>query len=336
MKVEESFVMKNSIVHPVPVMDKLGRTFKKLRISVTSSCNFHCEYCVPEGKDHPKSLSLPPEKLADIALKINEIAPLASIRITGGEPLLYKGLVSLVSYLKHGGIRHIGMTTNGSLLAGKIHELQKAGLDSINVSLDSLDENISRKLSRSSRFLDILHGIETSLAIGMRVKLNCTVMKDSNESQIIPLLAYAIKNSIPIRYIELMEMGHLKGKMPEKLFLTEDILNTIRMKYNFRPVPRAKGSTADYWEIIDPNSLSSTSHQFGIISNISRPFCSDCDRLRLSSEGNIFGCLSVNHGFNATEANTSTKMGFLLNQALGQKQPIRFTGSELSMRSIGG
>jgi len=309
------------------ITDSLGRTFKKLRISVTSSCNFHCEYCVPEGESHARVKSLSPDELADIALKINSVTPLDSIRITGGEPLLYKGVSKLVRLLKEGGIHKVSLTTNGSLLAGKMESLKEAGLDSVNISLDSLDEVISGKMSRSARFSDILHAVDVAIASGIKVKLNCTAVKDRNESQIVPLLEYAMEKNIPLRYIELMEMGHLKGHMPDKLLLAADILSLIKAKFSFHPAKRETSSTADHWEIEN-----SGGYQFGIISNISKPFCSDCDRLRLSSEGKIYGCLSVNQGFDfqATDINS------ILVNALHQKQTLKFTGSDLSMRSIGG
>ena len=311
------------------VTDTFGRTFKKLRISVTSSCNYLCEYCVPEGYSHQRKQSLPPDELAAIALKINKVTPLSSIRITGGEPLLYKGLPELVSRLKQAGIAKVSLTSNGSILATRVPALLAAGLDSVNISLDSLDENIFRALSRTGKLQDVLDSIAACQDKGLAVKLNSTVVKNSNDSQILPLLEFAMENNIAVRYIELMEMGHLKNHMPEKLFLSRDILSIISQKYKINPVKRDAGSTADYWE-------TETGYRFGIISNISKPFCEDCDRLRLSSEGQIFGCLSVNQGFDGTRLDTEDATAFILGRALAQKQDKKFTGSDLSMRSIGG
>jgi cyclic pyranopterin phosphate synthase len=252
-----------------------------------------------------------------------------TIRLTGGEPTLYRELVPLVAGIKNSGIHQIKMTTNASLLGPKVEALQKAGLTSINVSLDAVEPQAFHSISGRRNLPRILDGIEKAVRAGIGVKINCVVMKGVNDHQILPLLLFSRERNIPIRFLELMQMGHLHGNFKQHFFSEKEIISTIAQAYNFIEMPREYAATAKYFVMPD-------GYQFGIISNESDPFCNDCNRLRLDSYGNIFGCLSDNTPINITEhLHNPEKIHVKLKQALSQKK-MKFSGSKLSMLAIGG
>ena len=163
----------------------------------------------------------------------------------------------------------------------------------------------------------------------MVVKINSVIMKGMNDGQILPLLELAMSRDLRIRYLEVMAMGHLHDHSKEYLFTQDEILAAIAGRYNFVPVGRAGSATSRYWRL-------DSGHFFGIIANESQPFCQDCDRLRLDSQGHIYGCLSSNHPIPLVIGDSDEVWGKKLREALLQKQAIRFTGSDLSMLQIGG
>lgn len=318
-----------------PIQDKYGRTFKTLRVSLLNHCNLGCVYCVA-GEDELKQSNsvaahphLPVADLLGIIERLHEQLQLETIRLTGGEPLLYHELVTLIRGIRSIGISQIKLTTNGFLLERLAGRLKEAGLESINVSLDAIDEAVFFRMSRRHDAQRIVGGIDAALSAGLSVKINTVVMKNMNESQIIPLLELAISRQIPIRYLEIMAMGHLHDQSEKYLITRDEILETIAENYRFEPLGRAGSATASYWQTED-------GHRFGIIANESEPFCQDCNRLRLDSQGNIFGCLSSNHPIALQKEDNGKHLHGKLQEALLQKQTLRFTGSELSMLDIGG
>jgi len=315
------------------IKDKLGRQFKTLRLSLTSRCNFACNYCVPENKTVKMSpickAGLSYEELAQEVLKIHKLVNLKNVRLTGGEPTLYKDLIPLIRLLKEMKIPKVTITTNGHSLERLIGNLVLSGIDAINISLDAIDATTFKKLSRRNSLEKVLRGIEKTLEYDIPVKINSTIMKGQNDDQIIPLLDYALERNATIRFLELMQMGHLYQNHNQYFFSEEEILDKIAKKYNFEKTEKPISSTANYWNI---ETINNKENKFGIIANHSSPFCGDCDRLRLDENGKIYGCLSVNKGFRIKENNLPQ----ILPQALAQKQSKHFHGSELSMQAIGG
>jgi cyclic pyranopterin phosphate synthase len=221
------------------------------------------------------------------------------------------------------------MTTNGSLLAQKIADLQKAGLTSINISLDALDPQAYNKISRRKNLHRILDGIDKTIALGVGVKINCVVMKGVNDNQILPLFNFARERNIRIRFLEVMQMGHLYENFEEHFFSEKEIIQTIAQEYEFIELPREESATAKYFLMKD-------GYHFGVISNESDPFCNDCNRLRLDSYGNVYGCLSNNTAINISDyLQDRQEVKERLKEALAQKK-MKFSGSKLSMLAIGG
>lgn len=310
--------------------DPYGRSFRKLRISLTGSCNLACMYCTPnKSTPHAPDQAWGNKELMAAIRSLHNLLALQQIRLTGGEPTLYPGLLNLVTAIKLLAVPDLGMTTNGYSFASKARALKEAGLDSVNISLDALEPGIFQQISRRPHLHRVLEGIDQAMDAGLRVKINCVVVKGLNEGQILPLFSWARDRKIPIRFLELMKMGHLHHNDSRLLFTQHEILEIISEKYAIWPLGRSASATAAYWELTD-------GYRFGIIANETASFCSDCDRLRLDSSGNLYGCLSSNMAVSIREsAGDETALGKCLEKALQHKKQ-QFTGSELSMMQIGG
>lgn len=335
------------------IRDQYGRTFRTLRVSLLSRCNLGCVYCVaglgdarsggdggPVGEDgrgigsgmvvdEELGQSLEASELLEIIRKLHAQLGLETVRLTGGEPLLYPGLTGVVEGLRSMGIRRISLTTNGSLLERKAAALKQAGLESINVSLDAIDEAVFVRMSRRNSVVRVIRGIDSALDAGLSVKLNAVVMKGMNDDQILPLLEFAFTRGITIRFLEVMAMGHLYHQSARYLLSRQEILQIIGERFSLTQLEREPSATAQYW-------VTNRGQRIGIIANESEPFCRDCDRLRLDSSGRIYGCLSSNHPIALGIGEAAAEWDGKLRAALAQKQAVRFTGSELSMLHIGG
>lgn len=269
------------------------------------------------------------DELAEIVKELHQTLNLNTIRLTGGEPTLFPKLTILIEKIADLGIP-VKMTTN-AFHAEKISKnLSDAGLKAVNISLDALNEEVFQKISKRKNLQKVLNNIEDYLASGIETKLNSVIVNGVNSCEIIPLLEYAQKLNVPIRFLELMKMGHLFSSGHDQYFISEnDILQIIKSKYNFIKNIREAHATAHYFTL-------DNGYKFGLISNESEPFCDDCDRLRLDIYGNIYGCLSSNTPINIAKLQKSSALDDALENALLQKQKQKFSGSTLSMMAIGG
>ncbi len=313
------------------ITDQTGRTFKNLRISLLNNCNFACVYCTDDDETNIISQinSFSVKDLIKQVSKLHAHLNLESVRLTGGEPLLYSDLEELIAGLLFIGISKIKMTTNGFLLEKRVKKLAASGLKEINISLDAATDLSFFRMTRRDKFEVVKQGIDAALRAGLIVKLNAVILKGKNDDQIIPLLDFASERNIVIRFLEVMSMGHLYQNKDDYFISQYDILKKIAMYHKFVSLPRKPSATANYWKTTDGNI-------FGIIANTSQPFCQDCDRLRLDNKGNIYGCLSENEPIEISKALSDQEFEHYLRIALSQKQNIKFTGSELSMLEIGG
>lgn len=314
-----------------PITDKYGRTFKTLRVSLTNTCNLACRYCVdPSAKNQDKNIhqkTLSTEQYLKIIEVLHTVLKLETVRLTGGEPTLYKELIPLIIGIRDRGIEKIKMTSNATQLDA--FNLKKAGLTSVNISLDAIDAAISFDISKRNKLLQILTSIDKAIEAGIQVKINSVVMKGVNDNQVLKLFEYAKARNISIRFLELMQMGHLYHNFHQHFLSEEQILKTISAHYEITPLGREINATAKYWRTKD-------GYKFGIISNESDPFCNDCNRLRLDSYGNIYGCLSDHHPITILDCLEDEQViKERLLTALSQKK-TKFSGSELSMLHIGG
>lgn len=319
------------------------RSFSKLRISITNHCNFSCLYCVsdyehknkiqhqPDHNEHSENKQpLQLDEYLDIISCLHQKLNLKSIKITGGEPLLFAEIEDLVSGIKQIGVPQVSLTTNGFLLKRKAKSLKRAGLDAMNVSLDALHPDVFRKMSRNGMLQPVLEGIDEAIANGFNLKINTVIMKGVNENQTLPLLDFALQKKILLRYIELMKMGPLHENINQYFYSTQNILDSIRAKYSINALAKEVNDTSNYWAIDGKKA-------FGIIANESIPFCSDCNRLRLDSYGNIYGCLSKLIAINIKDDyRIASRLEEKLTTALSHKQEEKFSGNKKTMKSIGG
>jgi cyclic pyranopterin phosphate synthase len=321
------------------IKDQHGRTFKTLRISLTNLCNFGCVYCVnSDDKGEVNEVNSSPllhldyNVLAEYVILLHKVLNFESVRLTGGEPMLYQNLIPFIHILSSNGIKSIKMTTNGFSLKQKAEALAAAGVKDINVSLDAVDPDVFRTVAKRNFLKQVLDGIDAAQHNSISVKLNSVIMRGLNENQILPLLDYAMSKNIALRYLELMRMGHFYSKnFNENFFPMKEIITTISTKYTLHPYNyRNPSATARIFQL-------ENGFEFGIIANESEPFCSDCDRLRLDSSGNIYGCLSEEKSeYIGSIVHDEVKLSEKLLEALKHKQPLKFKGSPLKMISIGG
>ena len=315
------------------MIDLHGRNINKLRISLTEVCNMACTYCVTSLSDHKRVPDeLKTEQMLRLVRMLKDYAGIEKVRLTGGEPLLYPNLITIVSGINEMGITSIGMTTNGQLLARKAKDLAEAGLKNVNFSLDSLDPENFKRMGRVGKLHKTLEGIDACLKYGLSVKVNMVVMKGENDDEIVKMLEYGVVHGVEIRYLELMGMGPLHKNGDQKLVSMEEILEQISAKYDVQLVSSESDSTSiRYWV---PGGY------FGIIPNNSAPFCSTCSRLRLTSNGQLIGCLSnpsrvsVSHLLEQNDPEDALQK--LVKKSISYKQDVTFTGSSLVMSKVGG
>lgn len=283
--------------------DALGRPLRDLRISVTDRCNFRCSYCMPKevfDKDYPY---LPHASL----LTFEEITRVAKqfvahgvqkIRLTGGEPLLRKNIEVLIEQLAalrttEGQPLDITLTTNGSLLARKAQALKAAGLQRVTVSLDGLDDAVFRGMNDVDfPVADVLAGIEAAQAAGLGpIKINMVVKRGTNDHEILPMARHFRGTGIVLRFIEYMDVGATNGWRMDEVLPSAEVVQRIHAELPLVPLESsAPGETAQRWGYADGGG------EVGVISSVTQAFCGDCNRARLSTEGQLYLCLFATQG----------------------------------------
>jgi cyclic pyranopterin phosphate synthase len=272
------------------LVDRYGRVATDLRVSVTDRCNLRCSYCMPaEGLDWlPKPELLTFEeitRLVSVAVSLG----VSSVRLTGGEPLLRRGLPDLVGMLAALEPRpRIAMTTNGLGLDRLAAPLAAAGLDRVNVSLDTVDREAFTQLTRRDRLADVVTGLAAAAAAGLApVKINAVAMRGVNDEHAADLLAWAIDRGYELRFIEQMPLDAQHAWERTSMVTAEEILARLGERFTLTPEPgEVRGSApAETW-LVDGGPA-----RVGVIASVSRPFCGTCDRMRLTADGQLRSCL---------------------------------------------
>lgn len=276
--------------HVGGLVDRFGRVATDLRVSLTDRCNLRCAYCMPpEGLDWLPS----PELLTDdeivrlvgiaVSLGVDEV------RFTGGEPLLRRGLVDIVRRVAQLEPRpRLSLTTNGIGLARLAEPLAQAGLDRVNVSLDTLDRELFKTLARRDRIDDVFAGLAAADAAGLRpVKVNAVVMRGVNEDEAVPLLRWCLERGYELRFIEQMPLDAQHAWNREEMVSADELLERLTAAFDLTPEgEQVRGSApAETW-LVDGGP-----GRVGVIGSVSRPFCGTCDRVRLTADGQIRNCL---------------------------------------------
>jgi GTP 3',8-cyclase len=273
-----------------PLIDPFDRVVRDLRISVTDRCNFRCTYCMPEeGMDWlPRSDILSFEELERVARICVERFGFTGIRLTGGEPTVRAHLPVLVEKLA-GLDTDLAMTTNGATLALMAADLKRAGLRRINVSLDSLQRERFLALTKRDRLDEVLAGIDAAVAAGFDpVKVNVVLMRGVNDDEILDFARFGRAKGVGIRFIEWMPLD-AQGAWNDRIVVTYDeIVRVLQAEFDLEPVPGRGSQPAERFRYLDDGANGS---EIGVIASVTRSFCGDCDRVRLTAEGQFRNCL---------------------------------------------
>lgn len=321
------------------IVDRQGRRFRNLRISLTAACNYACTYCVPDGKRLVAAQDeLSAEAMARGVAYLIEAAGIERLRITGGEPLVSPRLDPFLRQVSQLGLDDISLTSNGQLLERKLPLLVECGIRRLNISLDTLDASAFRQIARGGDLATVLSGLQATRAAGLKIKVNMVPLRGQNLDQVLPLLDYCLENGFELRFIELMRMGHLArdGNAFNQQFIgLQELLELIGSRHEYTQASAPLDATALRYAIPGAG-------HFGVIANESVPFCRTCSRLRLSSTGWLHGCLSssnrhyVGDLLDKPRHQALPALQRLLVKALGDKQDLAFSGGVTVMKIIGG
>jgi cyclic pyranopterin phosphate synthase len=268
------------------LIDTFGRVHTDLRVSVTDRCNFRCAYCMPEeGMEWlERGGILTYEEIERIASILVREAGVKSIRLTGGEPTVRARLPLLVARLAALGVE-LSMTTNGATLALVANDLRAAGLQRINISIDTLDHERFRELTKRNELDRVLEGIQAAVSAGFDpVKLNVVPMRGINDDEILSFLHFGQENGVIVRFIEFMPLDAQGRWSNDRVVTAKEILEIAASEFDFAPIVRGS-SPAERFRFTDGSG------EFGVIASVTEPFCEACDRMRLTADGQLRNCL---------------------------------------------
>jgi cyclic pyranopterin phosphate synthase len=274
-----------------PLVDVFGRVHRDLRISLTDRCSLRCTYCMPEQGNEwlARNSILTTDEIERVA-RIAAEDGISTFRLTGGEPLLRRDIVDVVARLARiespDGPVTIAMTTNGIRLPELLPALVEAGLDRLNISIDTLRRDRFAELTRRDRLEEVREAIAAAAASGLRpLKLNAVAMRGVNDDELVDLVEFAVAHDAQMRFIEQMPLdaGHTWDR--SQMVTREEILEALGRRWELTPVPGRGGAPAERW------ALDGGPHTVGVIASVTAPFCGDCDRMRLTADGQLRNCL---------------------------------------------
>jgi len=327
------------------LVDSFGRKIINLRISVTDRCNLRCSYCIPQEEVEwlPRAEVLTFEEITRF-VRVAAGLGIRKLRITGGEPLLRKGLPDLVAMLVAiPGIEDVGMTTNGIGLTRLARPLREAGLRRLNVSLDTLDREAFQRLTRRDEIEAVLAGLRAAADAGFQpIKINAVVQRGVNDSAVLPLAKMARERGFILRFIEYMPIGMGDGWRKDVVVTNAEILETLRTIAPLEPVglPDGVAGPAERWRFVDGRG------EIGLIGSVTEPFCDKCNRIRITADGKLRTCLFsiVEHDVRALLRGgaADAEIADLVVRAVAKKEPGHKIGQPdfikpiRTMSSIGG
>ncbi|MGB7859879.1 MAG: GTP 3',8-cyclase MoaA [Acidimicrobiia bacterium] len=287
------------------VTDLFDRPVRDLRVSVTDRCNFRCTYCMPKevfGPDHdflPRDQLLTFEEIVSVVHAF-AVRGVNKVRITGGEPLLRKGIVDLVEMISLvEGIDDLTLTTNASLLARKAEALKAAGLHRVTVSLDAMDDPTFQKMNDVGFPVGtVLEAIDAASEAGLGpIKVNCVVQRGVNEHSVLDMARYFKNSGHIVRFIEYMDVGNTNGWRLDDVVPASEMISTINRELPLQPVPpNYPGEVANRFRYLDGEG------EVGVIASVTKPFCGSCTRARVSAEGSMYTCLFASSGISLRDA----------------------------------
>lgn len=274
------------------LIDGFDRRIRYVRISITDRCDFRCVYCMSEEMEFlPRSQVLSIDELAFVAEAFASLG-VEKIRLTGGEPLVRRGVSDLVSRIgKLSGVRDLAMTTNGSMLGQYADELKQGGLNRLNISLDSLRPDRFKALTRTGDLNKVLAGMRAAKKAGFEhIKLNAVILRNRNDDEILDLVQFACNEGVDISFIEEMPLGDVSDHRRDETFMSnDDVYARIAARYDVLPLAESTLGPSRYYQIIGESS------KIGFISPHSHNFCGDCNRVRVTVEGRLLLCLGNEH-----------------------------------------
>lgn len=277
-----------------PLVDRFGRVHRDLRISLTDRCSLRCTYCMPEQGNEwlARTSILSTDEIVRVA-RLAAASGITTFRLTGGEPLLRADIVDVVrriaAIVGPDGPVEVALTTNGIRLGEVLPDLIEAGLDRLNISIDTLDRDRFRDLTRRDRLDDVVEGIAAASASGLRpLKLNAVAMRGVNDHELVDLVAFALDHGAEMRFIEQMPLdaGHTWDRA--RMVTRDEILSALSERWSLEPVPGRGGAPAERF-LLDGGPAA-----VGVIASVTAPFCGACDRLRLTADGQLRNCLFSN------------------------------------------
>ncbi len=274
------------------LVDNFSRVVNYVRISVTDRCDFRCIYCMDdEMKFIPRAQLLTLEEIARIGKAFTELG-VNKIRITGGEPLIRRNIIKLFNDLGAlPGLKELVTTTNGSQLEAMAQQLKDAGVKRLNISLDSLDANKFKRITRVGDLNKVLDGIDTALAVGFKkIKINAVILKNRNHDEVVDLVNYVIDKGIDISFIEEMPLGVIGDHdRAEAYYSSDEIRRDLESSFELIPTTETTAGPSKYYKLTGHNT------RVGFISPHSHNFCDQCNRVRLTCEGRLLLCLGQEH-----------------------------------------
>ena len=277
---------------PNKLVDKFGRTVDYVRISVTDRCDFRCVYCMDEEMEFlPRERILTLEELELVGIAFAELG-VTKIRLTGGEPLVRKDVISLIENLgKIQSLKELVLTTNGSQLVKLALPLKNAGIKRINISLDSLNPRTFKELTRTGELKQVLDGIKAAKNANFeKIKINAVILKNRNDDEIKNLVDFSAENNLDISFIEEMPLGLIgEHDRAEAYYSSDSIKADLEEHYTLVPTPETTAGPSKYFRVVE------TGARIGFISPHSHNFCDDCNRVRLTAEGRLLLCLGQEH-----------------------------------------
>jgi cyclic pyranopterin phosphate synthase len=324
------------------LIDPFGRTIRDLRISVTDRCNFRCTYCMPEEGMQwvPRSGVLTFEEIERLARLFVGRFDVEGIRLTGGEPTVRAHLPMLVRKLAVLGA-DLALTTNGSTFRSLAHELRDAGLRRVNISLDTLRADRFLQMTRRDELERVLDGIEAAKEAGFApVKINAVVQRDVNDDEIVDLARFGRDQGVEVRFIEFMPLDATGHWVNAQVVGQDEIVTAINSAFPLEPVPARGAAPADRWRYLDGKGT------VGVIPSVTKPFCGDCDRVRLTADGQFRTCLFATDEFDLMHlmraGATDDELAAEIQRAVGTKwaghqiNQVTFVRPRRTMSQIGG
>jgi cyclic pyranopterin phosphate synthase len=310
------------------LIDKHGRTMKKLRVSLLDACNFRCVYCMPEDATFAsKSERIPVQELGKIVKNLVTLG-IDEIRITGGEPTLSPDFMSVIREFSHLPLEKLSITTNGLNIAKYYGDLRNAGVYSLNFSLDTLKKDRFKFITKVDGLNKVLQAIDLAREYGFKIKINCVVMRNTNDDEVLDFIKFSKDKDVEVRFLETMNIGVVKPHFDRWFISAQDMIDTIEKHYEMERLQDPVDSTSFNFKLNNGASI-------GFIASESKPFCGGCSRLRLDAQGVIHPCLFKNDGINLTGI-ALEEYSNLMPTLIARKPLTRIKQQDTPMYRLGG